>query len=99
MNIAALSAPLLACDSPAEYTASMTTLTVQIPDEAAWIPDLRESISWFVAEQLKIARWRERHQDRAAEELVAEAEKLKGGEMDATTARSEFVRLWREVVA
>ena len=78
----------------------MTSLTIDVPDEATQIKDLRERLEWFVSEQLKIDQWRKDRYSPDIEELVdeayAEAEQLKSDGMTSETAREEFVMQWRE---
>ncbi len=83
------------------YTDDMTTLKIQVPDVAAGIPDLDKSISWFVEEQIRIARWRKgRYDDRVdeiVESAIGKAHVLKEGGMTPEEARAEFVRRCREI--
>lgn len=78
----------------------MTKLVVELPDEAADIPDLDKSIAWFVGEQIKIAQWRGRRFDGAVNGIVdqafEQAEQLKKEGMEPNEAKEEFIRLCQE---
>ncbi|MDF1754324.1 MAG: hypothetical protein P1U89_16190 [Verrucomicrobiales bacterium] len=78
----------------------MKSLTIDIPEEAAQIKDLRERLEWFVEEQVKLDQWRQQRFPHDVEELVNEAydeaDRLKSEGLSMDQAREEFVKLWRE---
>jgi hypothetical protein len=73
----------------------MSTLTLEIPDEAEEIADLQEQLKWFVEEQVRIHQWRKRRYSSTVDEIVEgavqEAERLKASGMSPEHARQEFV--------
>ncbi len=79
----------------------MATLKIEIPDEASQIPELRERISWFVEEQIKINQWRDRHNSAEIDELVdtaiSEGGRLREAGMTPDRARAEFLEQLRQI--
>ena len=79
----------------------MKTLEVQIPDEAAEIPQIQDRIAWFVGEQLKIARWRSERADPEVDGIVngaiEDAAELKESGLGVEGARRQFVQQWQSL--